>query len=111
MLAAVDQGCYGLTGMVYPQSAAIKEYAATACTPPGNPDERFIASLLRFDQPGLRTGNLATLSGWRRADGYAGLEPARQLDYHRLPALRLAGVRWVKHDPSTFGIAGLQAIR
>ena len=37
-----------------------------------------------------------TLCGWRRADGYAGLEPRRQLDYRLLPALRVAGVRWVQ---------------
>ena len=46
-----------------------------------------------------------TLRGWRRADGYAGLEPRRQLDYRLLPALRVAGVRWVQRNPST--IAGL----
>ena len=60
-------------------------------TPPGNADGRVVASLLRFDQPGLRTGDLMTLGGWRRADGYAGLEPRRQLDYRLLPALRVAG--------------------
>ena len=48
-----------------------------------------------------------TLAGWRRADGYAGLEPRRQLDYHHLPALQVAGVRWVQNDVSTSGIAGL----
>ena len=108
VLAAVDQGCYGLSYAVYPQSAMLEEYVASARTPPGNPDGRVVGSLLRFDQPGLRTGDLMTLAGWRRADGYAGLEPRRQLDYHLLPALRVAGVRWVQRDPSTAGIAGLK---
>ena len=49
-----------------------------------------------------------TLDGWSRADGYAGLEPRRQLDYRFLPALRVAGVRWVQCNPSTIKIAGLK---
>ena len=45
--------------------------------------------------------------GWDRADGYAGLEPNRLLDYRQLSALRVAGVRWVKRDPTTADIQGL----
>ena len=37
-----------------------------------------------------RSGNQWTLKGWRQVDGYAGLEPARVLDYRKLPALRAA---------------------
>jgi len=108
VLAALDQGCYGLGGAVYPQSADLPNFVASARTPPGIPDGRLVGSLLRFDQPGLRTGDLVTLAGWRRADGYAGLEPRQRLDYHLLPALRVAGVRWVQRGPSTFGVAGLK---
>ena len=89
-------------------SADLPTYVATARTPPGIADGRVVGSLLRFDQPGLRTGDLMTLAGWRRADGYAGIEPRQRLDYHLLPALRIAGVRWVQHDPSTLGVAGLK---
>jgi hypothetical protein len=49
-----------------------------------------------------------TMSGWKRADGYAGLEPGRLLDYHDLPALRAADVRWVQRNPSTSSIEGLK---
>ena len=48
-----------------------------------------------------------TLSGWRRADGYAGLEPQRRLDYTELPTLQVAGVRWVKRADTTDRIEGL----
>ena len=104
LLAAVDLGWYGLSYSVYRSDSRhrrLEQYVASAATPPGNPDGRVVASLLRFDEPGLRTGDLMTLRGWRRADGYAGLEPRRQLDYRLLPALRVAGVRWVQRNPST----------
>ncbi len=47
------------------------------------------------------------LAGWSRADGYIGMEPRRRLDYCLLPALRVAGVRWVQRNSSTAEIAGL----
>jgi len=56
---------------------------------------------------GLHTGNQITLCGWLRADGYAALAPARKLDYRTLPALRVAGVRWVRRSETTEAIAGL----
>ena len=47
------------------------------------------------------------MAGWYRADGYAGLEPQRELDYACLPALQVAATAWVKRDPATSQIAGL----
>jgi hypothetical protein len=108
LLAAFDLGWYGLTYSAYRQNAALDAYVASARTPPGEPDGRVVASLIRFDEPGLRTGDLMTLRGWSRADGYAGLEPRRQLDFRLLPALRVAGVRWVQCNEATLGIAGLK---
>jgi hypothetical protein len=108
VLAAVDLGCYGLSYSVCSHNATWDAYVASAHTPPGQSDDRVVASLFRVDQPGLRTGDLMTLRGWRRADGYAGLEPRRQLDYRLLPALRVAGVRWVQRNDSTLQIAGLK---
>ena len=46
-------------------------------------------------QNGLRVGNRILLAGWKRADGYAGLEPAKRLDYRQLAALQTAGVGWI----------------
>jgi len=107
LLAALDLGCYGMTYAVYPAAEALDQYAASALTPPGRPDGRVLASLLRYNQPGIRVGNAMILQGWRRADGYAGLEPARTLDYRSLNALRAAGVRWILRNPDTEQIAGL----
>ena len=107
VLTAFDLGWYGLTYSAYPKNALLADYVASARTPPGKPDGRVLGSLLRFDQPGLRTGDLMLLAGWSRADGYIGMEPRRRLDYCLLPALRVAGVHWVQREPSTAEIAGL----
>ncbi|MEN6406415.1 MAG: YfhO family protein [Thermoguttaceae bacterium] len=108
VLAACDQGFYGLSYSSVRQSAPMEQFIASARTPPGSPDGRVAASLLRVDEPGPRTGDLMTLRGWSRADGYAGLEPGRQLDYRLLPSLRVAGVRWVRRNASTAAVAGLK---
>ena len=108
LLAACDLGWYGMSYAVYPQSAAWKSTLPRCAAPPGAPDGRVVGSLLRAGEPGLRTGDQMTLRGWRRADGYAGLEPRRQLDYRLLPALRVAGVRWVRRDLATADMAGLK---
>ena len=107
LLASLDMGFYGLTYAACSRSATLDAYEASICTPPGSPDGRVVASLYRVDEPGIRTGDAMTLAGWRRADGYAGLEPGKQLDYRLLPSLRVANVHWVKQDPSTSMIAGL----
>ena len=108
LFAAADLGCYGLSYLVYSHNDVLERYVASARTPPGEPDGRVVGDLLRFDEPGLHTGNLMTLRGWPRADGYAGLAPHRRLDYRLLPALRVAGVRWVQKNQSTSAVVGLK---
>src|SRR5262249_34830711 len=39
--------------------------------------------------------------GWKRVDGYAGLEPARQLDYRSPVALQSAGATWASAVAAT----------
>ena len=95
LVAAVDLGTYGLSYSVYPHVASFEQYLARASLPPGNNRERMAGDLLHFDQAGLRLGDQALLAGYRRVDGYLGLEPARVLDYRTLPALQLSGVRWI----------------
>lgn len=107
LLAAADLGLYGLSYAAYQHTERLDRYVAGVATPPSAPGQRVLANVLRFDQPGLRTGNQMTLAGWHRADGYAGLEPARKLDYRQLAALRVAGVRWVKRGENTDAIEGL----
>jgi hypothetical protein len=101
LLAAADLGCYGLSYAVYPGTVPLEEFVASADQPPGGSGGRVVAAPLRFDQQGLRTGNQMTQAGWQRADGYAGLEPDRRLDYRQLSVLRAAGVRWIKRSAAT----------
>lgn len=95
LLAAVDLGVYGLSYSVYPHVTTFDRYLAQAELPPGTPHDRFAGDLVAVDESALRLGDQALLAGFRRADGYLGLEPARRLDYEQRPALQLSGVRWV----------------
>ncbi len=61
------------------------------------------------DQCKVFTGDQMVLAGWYRADGYAGLEPQRQLDYASLPALQVAATAWVRREATTSHIPGLVA--
>jgi hypothetical protein len=109
LFAAVDLGSYGLSYAVLNRgcTARLDRLTATTFAPPGPPDGRIVADLMRFDDPNPRWGNQFILAGWYRADGYAGLEPQRRLDYRQLAALRVAGVRWVRRSRSSATIAGL----
>ncbi len=107
LMSALDLGAYGLSYSVYPYCPKMDDYIAKIPTPPGPGKGRMLASLYRYDEPGLRTGDQIVLRGWSRADGYAGLEPQRLLDYKILPALRVAGVGWVRRGPTTNDICGL----
>jgi hypothetical protein len=109
ILTAVDLGAYGLSYSVYPGCPSMDEFVAKIPTPPEETAGRVVLSLFRFDETGGRIGDQIILRGWSRADGYAGLEPQRQLDYKQLPALRVAGVRWVRRGTTTEGIKGLVA--
>ena len=108
LFTALDLGVYGFSYAVYRGTCRLDQYVAATLTPPAASGGRVMADLVRVDQPGLRSGNQMLLAGWCRADGYAGLEPARRLDYHTLAALRVAGVRWVRRGQSTERIEGLR---
>jgi hypothetical protein len=74
------------------------------------PDSRGtkVATELRDpSRPALRIGNHMVLKGWRQVDGYAGLEPARRLDYRDVNALREAGVERVLRSSTSEAIPGL----
>jgi hypothetical protein len=101
LFSAADLGSYGLSYAVYSGTAPLEQFAVLADTPPQVADGRVAADPLRFDEEGLHVGNQMTLLGWQRADGYVGLAPDRLLDGRQLPALRVAGVRWVKRSAVT----------
>ncbi len=95
LLAAVDLGIYGMSYAVYPSSMPLEPFVATVDAPPGPSTGRVAGDLVAPNQRGLRIGNEMLLAGWSRVDGYAGLEPARRLDYPRTAALQVAGVGWI----------------
>jgi len=107
LLAAADLGFYGLSYAVYPGVRDLDEVIPETPAPPGEPDGRVLAGAWCLDGQGYRTGNEIVLAGWHRADGYAGLDPRKQLNFGRLAALRAAGVHWVKRSSRTAQIAGL----
>ena len=107
IFTAVDLGAYGLSYAVYPSSKTLDTYASQVNTPPAGSRGRVLADLIPCDRPMPQTGNGMTVLGWHRVDGYAGLEPARQLNYGQLASLRVAGVHWVKNGPTTAAIEGL----
>lgn len=109
LLGSADLGWYGLSYAVYPETYPLPQWLAATPVPPGECRGRVLADLAGGHAPAPRTGNEMTMLGWQRADGYAGLEPARQLDFRQLPALRLAGVEWVRRTEASEQIDGLLA--
>ena len=117
LFMAADLGYYGLSCTLDDPSGKLDEPAGpdrgaagqrvpgaipAALTPSGSSPRRPTAATNR-----AAIGNQMTLAGWSRTDGYAALEPSKELDYFQLPALRVASTRWVHRSPSTSVIEGL----
>lgn len=99
VLTAIDLGLYGMSYAVFGKTMPLREFVEETSAPPVAADSRVVLDSLAGVQiapgdGGQRLGNRILLKGWKRADGYAGLEPARQLDYREPVALQLAGVGW-----------------
>jgi hypothetical protein len=110
LLAAVDLGCYGMSYAVYRDTERLENLPLAAAMPPADLGGRVFAPPQPLgDQCKLYTGDQMVMAGWYRADGYAGLEPQRQLDYASLPALQVAATAWVQRDAATAHIPGLVA--
>jgi hypothetical protein len=110
LLTAVDLGYYGLSDGAYSQARTLRQFLADVARsrPPTRFDGRVLLDLVQYDESLPHTGNQVTMLGYSRADGYAGLAPAKQLDYHQVAALRVADVAWVARNESTAGIRGLK---
>lgn len=99
VLSAADLGIYGMTGGMFQNVDTIFDFVNNIDVPPGSRGSRIALDLIAGTEqaPGQKTprlGDRILLAGWKRVDGYAGLEPARQLDYRSLAALRAAGATW-----------------
>lgn len=105
LFTAIDLGTYGLSYAVFPNTHDLN--AAIGGVPSAGDGRGRIAAQLRDPADALRHGNQLVLQGARQVDGYAGLEPRRQLDYRQVAALRAAGVEMVLRSASSDGIEGL----
>jgi hypothetical protein len=115
LLTAVDLGYYGLGPAeprlrdgAYAQARTLRQFLHDVARPPTRFDGRVVLDLVRYDESLPHVGDEITMLGYSRADGYAGLAPAKQLDYHQVAALRVADVAWVERNESTAGIVGLE---
>lgn len=88
LFTAADLTCYGLSYSVWGHTADLRAFAHSTSLPGGAIRPRIVAT--EVDR--LRTGNRMLLVGVSRVDGYAGLEPAKRLDYLTPNAQRRAGV-------------------
>jgi hypothetical protein len=100
ILSATDLGLYGISYSVYGHVEPLSQFIAGIDVPPGTPLHRVVLDLASGTEaaPGqkiVRTGDQILLRGWQRTDGYAGLDPAKQLNYSDPAALRAAGVQWI----------------
>lgn len=103
LFTAVDLGAYGMSHSVFGHTETLARFISTIDTPPGYTHERVALDLASGAEaaPGQKTvriGDQITLAGWKRVDGYAGLDPAKRLDYSDPATLRLAGTKWVTAD-------------
>jgi hypothetical protein len=95
VFTAIDLGAYGLSYGVYRGAMSLDTNIAQIPAPAIEGDARVALDMSPPNGKGIRSGNQILLRGFSRIDGYAGLEPARQLDYRAVDALRLAGVKFV----------------
>lgn len=105
LFTAIDLGAYGFSYAVFPNAHDLN--AAIGGVPSAGDGHGRIAAQLRDPADALRNGNQLVLQGARQVDGYAGLEPRRELDYRQVAALRAAGVEMVLRSDSSDGIEGL----
>ncbi len=106
LFTAIDLGAYGMSYSVFGHTESLPKYIAKIDVPPGIPPQRVALDLANGTEaaPGqkkVRAGDDVLLRGWKRVDGYAGLDPAKQLNYREPAALRAAGVRWLAADAAT----------
>lgn len=120
LFAAADLGFYGLSATLSDPTGRPEGLLASIDEPPSDPvaassseaaepSDRVFAPSRDVNRAARPIGNQMTLAGWCRVDGYAELEPRRQLDYYRLSALRVASTRWVRRTAATSAIPGLMA--
>jgi hypothetical protein len=103
---AIDLGVYGMSDSVFGHTEPLAKFVAKIDVPPVLPQHRVALDLASGMEaaPGLKTvrsGDEILLAGWKRVDGYAGLDPAKQLDYRNPAALCAAGATWLAAEANS----------
>jgi hypothetical protein len=106
LLAAVDQGAYGISYAVYGPVPRASRVLPADPHPLAAATTRF-AVRLPDPEANYHAPNTLALSGARLVDGYAGLVPADRLDYRRVAALRVANCGLVSREAAEGRIDGL----
>ncbi len=75
LFTALDLGAYGLSYAVWPHATRLDDFIAKQDVPP-DAQGSIVAESDAVRAQGLHVGNRLLLAGYRRADGYSGLEPA-----------------------------------
>jgi hypothetical protein len=110
IVTASDLCFYGLSYAVLRTPHTLERFIAETPTPPAQPPQRLVLDGASTTYRGIRAGNRLLIAGYSRADGYAGLEPARELDYRTVYAQRLAGAGWaLTKTTSVIGTPGQKA--
>jgi hypothetical protein len=97
LFAVADQAAYGTSLWWSVPPRTVDEYVAAVPRPPVEPPNRLLDSssvTVSRNARGEVVFDATTpliVHGTRLVHGYAGLMPRRQLDYRKLPALRVAG--------------------
>ncbi len=94
VVAAADLGGYGLGYAIWPQTAPLAEFVGEVKASGERFHEGSIVCIADGGPSTTHVGNQLLLAGYRRADGYSGLQPARRLDLEHQIDQRLANVRW-----------------
>jgi hypothetical protein len=95
LFAVIDLAAYGVSYSVANKSMEPAEYASLLPSASGESTPRLIGQPILDNATGPRIGNWMLLGGWQRVDGYAGLEPAKQLRYDSLAAMRVSAAQYV----------------
>ena len=108
LLTAVDLGAYGLSYAIWPQTEPLGEFVDFLHGPPDH-EGAILPPRPYFREGSMNVGNQLLLAGYRRADGYSGLEPARRLDLSKTADRRLADVRWLPRGSKDPQYSGYEA--
>ena len=108
LLGVIDLAAYGVSYSIAKKSMEPEQYASVLPSALHERSPRLIGQPTPAETTGPRMGNWMLLGGWQRVDGYAGLEPKKQLTYDSLAAMRVSGAHYVMSHNYAAPLEGLR---